>query len=64
MTGKQRVIVRFYDNEGNHVRTDKFTLASYAGAWLRAMGYTAKGQATKGTYRSPEGCYAVVDYGR
>lgn len=60
---KQRVIVRFYDHSGNHVRTDKFTLASDAGKWLRAMGYSAKGQATKGTYSSPDGV-AVVDYGR
>lgn len=60
---KLRVIVRFYDLDGNHVRTDKFSLASYAGQWLRAMGYTAKGQAHKGTYRSPEGT-AIVDYGR
>ena len=63
MTPKQRVIVRFYDLQGNHVRTDKFTLASYAGDWLRALGYSAKGAPTKGTYRSPEGI-AVVDYGR
>lgn len=63
MTAKQRVIVRFYDNAGKHVRTDKFSLASYAGTWLRANGYTAKGAPTKGTYRSPEGI-AVVDYGR
>lgn len=63
MQDKMRVVVRFYDLNGNHVRTDKFTLASYAGQWLRAMGYSAKGQATKGTYRSPEGV-AIVDYGR
>ena len=60
---KQRVIVRFYDNEGKHVRTDKFSLASYAGIWLRANGYSAKGQATKGKYTGPDGV-AVVDYGR
>ena len=63
MKVKQRVVVRFYDLKGNHIRTDKFTLASYAGIWLRANGYTAKGAPTKGTYRSPEG-KAIVDYGR
>ena len=63
MKAKQRVIVRFYDAYDNHVRTDKFTLASDAGMWLRVNGYHAKGQATKGRYVSDEG-YALVDYGR
>lgn len=63
MKTKQKVIVRFYDMNDNHIRTDKFTVASDAGLWLRVNGYSTNGQTSKGRYTSDDG-YALVDYGR
>lgn len=61
MRTRKSVVVRLYDLNGNHMRTDKFSMPSNAGLWLSVNGFSVKGQAVEGRYTSGEG-YALVEY--